>query len=131
MIDTTDGVLMLGAYNWAFINPRRKLYYNFVITAISVTVAVLIGSVEALSLAGDELGLQGKFWQGISALNGNFNTLGLAIIGVFVLAWIVCLIVYRYGGGESGASAVLARKRRKSGLWAQLTEPADPSPFRH
>jgi len=55
LIDTTDGVLMLGAYNWAFINPRRKLYYNFVITAISVSVAVLIGSVEALSLAGDEL----------------------------------------------------------------------------
>jgi nickel/cobalt transporter (NiCoT) family protein len=132
LIDTTDGVLMLGAYNWAFIDPRRKLYYNFVITAVSVTVAVLIGGVEALSLAGDELGLQGKFWQGVSALNGNFNALGLAIIGVFVLAWIACLIVYRYGGaGASGASAVLTRKHRKSGIWGQLTEPADPSAFPH
>jgi nickel/cobalt transporter (NiCoT) family protein len=101
-------VLMLGAYNWAFIDPRRKLYYNFVITAISVTVAVLIGSVEALSLVGDEFGLQGKFWQGISALNGNFNVLGLAIIGVFVLAWTVCLIVYRFGG--AGDLEVPARK---------------------
>jgi nickel/cobalt transporter (NiCoT) family protein len=108
LIDTTDGVLMLGAYNWAFIDPRRKLYYNFVITAISVTVAVLIGSVEALSLVGDEFGLQGKFWQGISALNGNFNALGLAIIGVFVLAWTVCLIVYRFGG--AGDLEVPARK---------------------
>jgi high-affinity nickel-transport protein len=131
LIDTTDGVLMLGAYNWAFINPRRKLYYNFVITAISVTVAVLIGSVEALSLASDELGLRGNFWDGISVLNGNFNALGLAIIGVFVLAWIACLIVYRYCGGGSGASAVLTRKHRKSGMWAQLTKPADPSRSRH
>jgi len=109
LIDTTDGVLMIGAYNWAFINPRRKLYYNFVITAISVTVAVLIGSVEALSLARDELGLRGNFWDGISALNGNFNALGLAIIGVFVLAWIACLIVYRYGG--AGGLEAAARKR--------------------
>ena len=131
LIDTTDGVLMLGAYNWAFINPRRKLYYNFVITAISVTVAVLVGSVEALSLASEELGLRGNFWDGISVLNGNFNALGLAIIGVFVLAWIACLIVYRYGGGGSGASAVLTRKHRKSGMWAQLTKPADPSRSRH
>jgi high-affinity nickel-transport protein len=98
LIDTTDGVLMLSAYNWAFINPLRKLYYNFAITAVSVTVAVLIGSVEALSLAGDELGLRGKFWDGVSAINGNFNALGLAIIAVFVLAWIVCLVVYRYAG---------------------------------
>jgi nickel/cobalt transporter (NiCoT) family protein len=108
LIDTTDGVLMLSAYNWAFIDPRRKLYYNFVITAVSVTVAVLIGGIEALSLAGDEFGLRGNFWDSIGALNGNFNALGLAIIGVFVLAWIVCLIVYRYGGASD--FEVAARK---------------------
>jgi high-affinity nickel-transport protein len=27
-IDTTDGVLMLGAYGWAYVKPVRKLYYN-------------------------------------------------------------------------------------------------------
>ena len=125
LIDTTDGVLMLGAYNWAFINPRRKLYYNFVITAISVTVAVLIGSVEALSLAGDELGLQGKFWQGISALNGNFNTLGLAIIGVFVLAWVVCLIACRYGGAGDLEAAARRHSPNVSGdLACQLSSRA-------
>ena len=44
LIDTTDGLLMLGAYNWArFVQPIRKLYYNLVITAVSVVVAVLIG----------------------------------------------------------------------------------------
>ncbi len=108
LIDTTDGVLMLGAYNWAFIKPLRKLYYNLAITAVSVAVAVLIGGVEALGLAGDQLGLHGKFWDGIGALNGNFNGLGFAIIGVFILAWIASLIIYRYG--RAGDVEAVARK---------------------
>jgi high-affinity nickel-transport protein len=96
LIDTTDGVLMLGAYNWAFIKPMRKLYYNLVITAVSVVVAVLIGGIEGLGLIGDQLGLDGWFWDGIGALNDNFNGLGFVIVGVFILAWIVSLVIYRY-----------------------------------
>ena len=88
---------MLGACNWAFVNPMRKLYYNFVLTGVSVAVAVLIGGIQAFGLAGDQLGLGGKFWDSISALNGNFNGLGVAIAGVFILTWIVSLIIYRYG----------------------------------
>jgi len=49
LIDTTDGVLMRGAYNWAFVRPIRKLYYNLVITAVSVVVAVLIGGIDGLA----------------------------------------------------------------------------------
>jgi nickel/cobalt transporter (NiCoT) family protein len=96
LIDTTDGVLMLGAYNWAFIKPIRKLYYNLIITAVSVVVAVLIGGVEGLGLIGDQFGLRGGFWAGIGRLNDNFNALGFAIIGLFVLAWAGSVIVYRY-----------------------------------
>jgi high-affinity nickel-transport protein len=95
LIDTLDGVLMLGAYNWAFVNPIRKLYYNLVITAVSIAVAVLIGGIEGLSLIGDQLGLGGSFWDGVGALDANFNGLGFAIIGVFILAWAVSVIVYR------------------------------------
>jgi high-affinity nickel-transport protein len=98
LIDTTDGVLMLGAYNWAFIKPIRKLYYNLVITAVSVVVAVLIGGIEGLGLIGDHFGLSGGFWLGIGRLNDNFNGLGFAIIGLFTLAWVGSVIVYRYAG---------------------------------
>jgi high-affinity nickel-transport protein len=98
LIDTTDGVLMLGAYNWAFIKPIRKLYYNMVITAVAVAVAVLIGGIEGLGLIGDRLGLAGWFWDSIGSLNDNFNGLGFVIIGVFVLAWAGSVIVYRYAG---------------------------------
>jgi high-affinity nickel-transport protein len=96
LIDTSDGVLMLGAYNWAFVRPMRKLYYNLVITAVSVLVAVLIGGIEGLGLIGDQLSLGGWFWGGIGRLNDNFNLLGFAIVGLFILAWIGSMLVYRY-----------------------------------
>jgi high-affinity nickel-transport protein len=98
LIDTTDGVLMLGAYNWAFVRPIRKLYYNLIITAVSVVVAVLIGGIEGLGLIGGQFGLSGGFWDGIGLLNDNFNGLGFAIIGLFIAAWAVSVIVYRYTG---------------------------------
>jgi high-affinity nickel-transport protein len=96
LVDTTDGVLMLGAYNWAFVKPMRKLYYNLIITAVSVVVAVLIGGIEGLGLIGDRMGLEGWFWDGIGALNDNFGSLGFIIIGVFIFAWIASLLFYRY-----------------------------------
>jgi nickel/cobalt transporter (NiCoT) family protein len=109
LIDTTDGVLMLGAYNWAFVKPMRKLYYNLVITAVSAAVALLIGGIEGLGLVGNELGLKGRFWEGIDALNANFNGLGFAIIGIFVLGWLASLVIYRYAGIDHLEVAVTGR----------------------
>ena len=96
LIDTTDGVLMLGAYDWALVRPLRKLYYNLVITGASVAIALLVGGIEALGLIGDRLGLEGRFWRGIGSLNDAFSLLGFAIIGVFIVAWVVSLVAYRY-----------------------------------
>ena len=95
LVDTTDGVMMLGAYDWAFVKPMRKLYYNMTITLVSVIVAVLIGGIEALGLVGDQLDLKGAFWDGIGSLNDNFNNLGFVIIGVFVAAWVVSFAIYK------------------------------------
>jgi nickel/cobalt transporter (NiCoT) family protein len=96
LIDTTDGILMLSAYDWAFIKPIRKLYYNLTITFVSVVVAVLIGGIETLGLMGDQFALRGAFWDDVGMLNGNFTALGLAIIGSFIAAWVGSVIVYRY-----------------------------------
>jgi len=98
LVDTTDGVLMLGAYGWAFMKPIRKLYYNMTITAVSVLVAVLIGGLEALNLIGDQLGLTGGggFWGAIGAINENFGVLGYVIIGVFALSWIGSVAFYKF-----------------------------------
>jgi high-affinity nickel-transport protein len=100
LIDTTDSVLMLGAYGWAFIKPIRKLYYNLTITAVSVIVAVIVGGLETLNLIGDQLGLtdSGGFWGAIGSLNDNFGVLGYVIVGVFVAAWAISYVVYRVNG---------------------------------
>ena len=97
LIDTTDGILMLGAYGWAFTKPIRKLYYNLTITFVSVLVAVLIGGIEALGLVANQLKLDGPFWRWIGALNDNFGSLGYLIIAIFVGSWIVSIAVYRLG----------------------------------
>ena len=97
LIDTTDSILMLGAYGWAFAKPIRKLYYNMTITAVSVVVAVIVGGLEALNLIGDQLGLtdDGGFWGAIASLNDNFGVLGYIIIGIFIIAWLISYVVYR------------------------------------
>jgi high-affinity nickel-transport protein len=98
LVDTTDGVLMVNAYGWAFIKPIRKLYYNLTITLVSIVVALLIGSVEALGLLGDKFGLAGTFWDVIAALNDNFGALGYLIVGIFALSWLVSVAIYRLRG---------------------------------
>ncbi len=97
LVDTADGVLMLGAYGWAFTKPIRKLYYNLTITFVSVLVAVLIGGIEALGLIADQMGLQGPFWNFIGKLNDNFGSLGYLIIAIFIASWLVSIGVYRLG----------------------------------
>lgn len=95
LIDTSDGILMLGAYGWAYVKPIRKLYYNMNITLVSVLVALLVGVVEALSVVSDQMNLQGPFWGTIGKLSNNFGTLGFIIIGIFVVSWAGSTIFYR------------------------------------
>ena len=96
LLDTTDGVLMLGAYGWAYRNPLRKLFYNLTITSVSVLVALVVGGIETLGLIADQFHLQGSFWSTISDLNDNFGAIGCGIVGLFVLTWGVSFLVYRF-----------------------------------
>jgi high-affinity nickel-transport protein len=98
LVDTTDSVLMVGAYGWAFLNPVRKIWYNLTITAISVLVAVLIGGIEALGLVADKLGLEGGFWNMIGDLNGGLANFGYLVVGIFIVSWAVSYLLYRWQG---------------------------------
>jgi high-affinity nickel-transport protein len=95
LVDTTDGIMMLGAYGWAFVKPIRKLYYNLTITIVSVLVALLVGSIEGLGLIGAELNFSGWFWDRIGLLNDNFGFLGYGIIAIFIVSWLISALVYR------------------------------------
>jgi high-affinity nickel-transport protein len=105
LIDTTDSVLMLGAYGWAFVKPIRKLYYNMTITSVSVLVALIVGGLETLNLIGDQLQLKGMFWDAIGGINDHFGILGYMIIGIFVGAWLISFLIYRAKGYDQLDSA--------------------------
>lgn len=93
LVDATDGVLMLGAYGWAFVKPIRKLYYNLIITFISVVIAFGIGTIEALNLISEKFELKGDFWDLVNAVD--LGALGYFIIGAFVLSWLLSTLFYK------------------------------------
>jgi nickel/cobalt transporter (NiCoT) family protein len=96
LVDTTDSMLMVGAYGWAFVQPLRKLWYNLTITAASVAVALLIGGIEAAGLLADRFGLVGGIWSVVSGLNADLADFGFAVVGIFVVAWGASAVVYRW-----------------------------------
>ncbi len=99
LMDTTDGILMLGAYGWAFVKPVRKLYYNLNITMVSVLVALVVGTIEVISIISGLLNLSGGFWDFIGNLD--FGFLGGIIIAIFVVSWAVSTIIYKVKGYDN------------------------------
>ena len=99
LVDTADGVMMLGAYGWALAEPARKLGYNVAITAGSVLVALLVGTVEALDLAA---GFGLPAWA--TALDTQGERVGYAVVGGFALLWIGSMVAW------------MTRGRSKAGL---------------
>ena len=114
LLDTTDSVLMTRAYGWAFVNPVRKLWYNLTITAASVVVAIFIGGMEALGLVADKLGLEGGVWSAVAELNDNLANFGYAVVGIFLLSWLISTLVYKtrgYDDIEINSGAIRLRSR--------------------
>jgi high-affinity nickel-transport protein len=100
-IDTSDGISMRCAYGWAFLKPIRKIYYNLTITIISVLVAFAIGGIELIQVVASEVGWTTGFWGFLSNLD--FETMGYAIIAIFLISWLVAIVAmayYRYKGYE-------------------------------
>jgi high-affinity nickel-transport protein len=99
LMDTTDGVLMSKAYDWAFLNPLRKIFYNITTTSLSVVVALVIGSVELAQVLVHLLHLQGPGFDWIASLD--FGVLGYVIVGLFLLAWALSVATWKFGRIEA------------------------------
>jgi high-affinity nickel-transport protein len=95
LLDTIDGSFMNFAYGWAFSQPVRKVYYNLTITALSVAVALIIGTIELLSIAAEQLSLRGGFWDWVSGID--LNAVGYIVVALFAATWAVALAVWRFG----------------------------------
>jgi high-affinity nickel-transport protein len=103
LLDTIDGAFMNFAYGWALSKPVRKVFYNLTITWLSVMVALLIGTIELLSVLSDKLNLTGQPWTFVSGLDLNY--VGYAIAAAFVLTWGIALAIWRWGRIEERWSA--------------------------
>jgi len=106
LMDTSDGVLMCKAYDWAFINPLRKIFYNITTTGLSVAVALLIGSIELLQVLIGTLKLHGKFLDSIAMLD--FGALGYLVVALFLIAWGVSVAYWKFGRLEQRYTLVPA-----------------------
>ncbi len=117
LFDTLDGCFMNFAYGWAFSRPVRKVYYNIVITALSVTAAFVIGTIEILGLLSSELHLGGAFWHAMAGFD--INKAGFVIVALFVVTWIVAAAVWRLARVEARWETGIAA----SAQGAELAEP--------
>jgi nickel/cobalt transporter (NiCoT) family protein len=106
LLDSIDGAFMNFAYGWAFSKPVRKIFYNITITSLSVVVALVIGTIELMSVLADKLTLTSQPWAFVSGLDLNY--VGYAIVAVFALTWIAALAIWRLGHIEQKWSAALA-----------------------
>ena len=95
LLDSIDGCFMNFAYGWAFSKPVRKVYYNITITAVSVAVALIVGTIELVSILIDKTGISSGPLAAIAA--ADLDMVGYAIVGLFVLAWIIALAVWKLG----------------------------------
>jgi high-affinity nickel-transport protein len=106
LADTVDGVFMNAAYGWAFAKPVRKIFYNITITSISVAVALIIGTIELISVVADQAHITSGPLAAIASIPLDYA--GYGIVGLFVLAWVAALAVWRFGRIEERWSSDLA-----------------------
>ena len=99
LFDTLDGCFMNFAYGWAFAKPVRKVYYNLVITGLSVGAAFIIGTIEILGVLTSQAHLHGAFWSLMA--NFNINVAGFCFAGLFVAVWAVALAYWRLSNVEA------------------------------
>jgi high-affinity nickel-transport protein len=105
LLDSADGVLMCGAYGWAFDNPLRKVFYNLTITGLSVVVALVVGTIELVAIVTDRiLGIHTGIWGVVQDLD--FQTMGYVVAGLFVASWLASMAVWRLGRLEDRWSTV-------------------------
>ena len=112
-LDTADGVLMCGAYGWAFAHPLRKVFYNLTITGLSAVVALFIGSVELLSIVAAKAGWEPGWWAPL--VRWDSQAMGYGVVALFLVCWAVSVSVWHFGGFERrwAAEESLSRPNKK------------------
>jgi high-affinity nickel-transport protein len=112
LLDSLDGLFMNFAYGWAFARPVRKVYYNIIITGLSVAVALIIGTIEIDSILVDKLGIRSGPLHTLGNLDLNY--VGYIIVALFAATWAVALTWWKVGRVEERWNTSLAKAGAES-----------------
>lgn len=86
-------------------DPIPTLYYSILLTTLTILVAIIIGTIQFLTLAlnirtpandsDDQQQHLSKFWNGVVAAGDHFDIIGGSIVGMFILTGILGVISYK------------------------------------
>ncbi|WP_371670198.1 HoxN/HupN/NixA family nickel/cobalt transporter [Streptomyces sp. NBC_00289] len=93
LFDTLDGTFMNFAYQWAFSNPVRKVFYNLTITGLSIAVAFFIGTIELVGVLHEKLDLSDDLSGWVAGLD--LDNVGYVIVGLFVVVWAAAVTYWK------------------------------------
>ncbi|EKD17581.1 uncharacterized protein L3040_006701 [Drepanopeziza brunnea f. sp. 'multigermtubi'] len=95
LVDTTDGALMMTLYTSTSLarDTVAILYYSIVLSAITVLVAITIGTIQLLSLIANFS--SGSFWDGVEAVGDYYDIIGGAICGAFAVFGAASVLLYK------------------------------------
>jgi high-affinity nickel-transport protein len=107
LMDSLDGIFMTKAYSWAFTSPLRKIYYNLTTTGLSIFVALVIGTIELVSVLASKTSLGNhEPFKSIAAVN--LGSMGFFIVASFVGAWVLSVAIWKMGRYEQRFSSGIA-----------------------
>jgi nickel/cobalt transporter (NiCoT) family protein len=123
LVDTMDGAMMLAVYvgpiaasgvkgdeaeqeemieqgaddvnNDRLKDPIMFLYYSIVLTVLTVMVALVIGTIQLLTIALNVTKGKGKFWDGVAAAGDDYEIIGGSICGSFILVGAASVLCYK------------------------------------
>ncbi|KAK7732064.1 hypothetical protein SLS57_001044 [Botryosphaeria dothidea] len=97
LLDTADGALMMSLYTSTALARDRIaiLYYSIVLTVITVVVALVIGVIQLLTLVLNVAEPTGRFWDGVEKAGDNYEIIGGAICGSFIVFGALSVLLYK------------------------------------
>jgi high-affinity nickel-transport protein len=86
---------MLRVYGWAFVEPRRKRYYNLALTFVSTVLALAIGLIGVVGALGKHGSVPGFAWFDAAAIQEKYGELGCITVAVLLSSWLLSMLFFR------------------------------------
>ncbi len=107
LMDSLDGIFMTKAYAWAFTSPLRKIYYNLTTTGLSIFVAFVIGTIQLVGVLSEKTSIA-KYQPFTAIAEIDLNRVGYFIVASFVAAWLISVLIWKFGRYEKRYSSGIA-----------------------